>query len=174
MTFEITSRWRIDGKTLARFPRLNSAFAAEKYGGDSMRTRHVILMSMLLICFGYNLLWAESENDNAVLAAKAWLSLIDSGNYADSWKEASTYFQGAVSEQSLIASLEAVRKPLGKLVSRNMVKTQEANSLPGAPDGRYVVMSFRAAFEQKKSAIETVTFMLDKDQKWRAAGYFIK
>jgi hypothetical protein len=28
--------------------------------------------------------------------------------------------------------------------------------------------------EQKKSAIETVTFMLDQDKKWRVAGYFIK
>jgi hypothetical protein len=35
-------------------------------------------------------------------------------------------------------------------------------------------MSFKTAFEQKKSAIETVTFMLDSDGKWKAAGYFIK
>jgi hypothetical protein len=68
----------------------------------------------------------------------------------------------------------AARNPLGKLESRNMLKTQEATSLPGAPDGKYVVMSFETAFEHKKSAIETVTFMADKDGICCAAGYFIK
>lgn len=70
--------------------------------------------------------------------------------------------------------MEGFRKPLGKLVSRKIVKTQESSSLPGAPDGKYVVMSFKTAFKKKKSAIETVTFMVDSDGKWRAAGYYIK
>ena len=139
-----------------------------------MKTRRVILLSILLICLSFNLLWANAECDKAVSAAKAWLSLIDNGNYSGSWKEASTYFQGAVSEQSWVDSLMAARNPLGKLESRNMLKSQEASTLPGAPDGKYVVMSFETAFEHKKSAIETVTFMVDKDGKWCAAGYFIK
>ncbi len=140
-----------------------------------MRTVSVFLMTMLLICFGFTQLWAGSDTEKAVVsAAQTWLSAIDSGNYVGSWNGASTYFRGAVTEQNWVTSLEAVRKSLGKLVSRKIVKTQETNSLPGAPDGRYVVMSFKTAFEQKKSAIETVTFMLDNDKKWRAAGYFIK
>ena len=32
----------------------------------------------------------------AALAAEKWLSQVDAGNYAGSWREASTYFQGAV------------------------------------------------------------------------------
>lgn len=140
-----------------------------------MRTVSLILMTMLLICFGFTQLWAGSDVERtAASAAQTWLSAIDSGNYVGSWNGASTYFRGAVTEQNWVTSLEAVRKPLGKLVSRKIVKTQESNSLPGAPDGRYVVMSFKSAFEQKKSAIETVTFLLDNDKKWRAAGYFIK
>jgi hypothetical protein len=35
-------------------------------------------------------------------------------------------------------------------------------------------MQFNASFANKKSATETVTFMLEKDGQWRAAGYFIK
>jgi hypothetical protein len=46
--------------------------------------------------------------------------------------------------------------------------------LPGAPDGQYVVMQFETSFANKKSAIETVTFMLEKDGQWKSAGYFIK
>jgi Protein of unknown function (DUF4019) len=140
-----------------------------------MKTIYAILMTLLLICLGSTSVQAESDRDKTQLsAAQAWLSLIDSGNYSESWKEASIYFRGSVSEQSWVASLEAVRRPLGKLVSRDIAKTQESTSLPGAPDGRYVIMVFKTVFEQKKSAAETATFMLDKDRKWRAAGYFIK
>jgi hypothetical protein len=140
-----------------------------------MRIVFVILMTMLLICFGFGQLWAGAgEEKAAVSAAETWLSVVDGGNYSGSWNEASAYFQAAVTEQNWTASLQGVRKPLGKLVSRKIVKTQEVNSLPGAPDGKYVVMSFKTTFAQKKSAIETVTFMLDTDGKWKAAGYFIK
>ena len=63
---------------------------------------------------------------------------------------------------------------MGKLISRNLTKTQNAQSLPGAPDGNYVVMQFATSFENKKDAVETVTFMREKDGKWKAAGYYIK
>ena len=140
-----------------------------------MRAVSIILITMLLICLGFGQLRAESENKKtAVSAAQVWLTLIDTGRYSDSWSEASTYFRRAVTEQNWVASLGAVRKPLGKLTSRKVAKTQESSSLPGAPDGSYVIVSFKTAFEQKKSAIETVTFMLENDGKWRAAGYFIK
>lgn len=140
-----------------------------------MRKARILLMSVLLVGFGSTLLWADTENEKTVLTgAAAWLGLIDNGQYSESWKEASSYFQNAVPEQRWAASLEVVRKPLGRLISRRIVKSQEANSLPGAPDGRYVVMSFSTEFEHKKSAVETVTFMLDEDGAWRAAGYFIR
>jgi hypothetical protein len=135
----------------------------------------VNFMTVLIICFGFSQVWAESETEKIALStAQAWLSTIDNRNYLGSWKETSTDVRGAVTEQSWVASLEAVCKPLGKLVSRKIVKAQESNSLPGAPNGRYVVMLFKTAFEQKKSVVETATFMLDNDKKWRTAGYFIK
>jgi hypothetical protein len=110
----------------------------------------------------------------AVSAARTWLALVDTGRYAESWKEAASYFQNAVSEQNWETSLNGVRTPLGRLVRRKLLKSQETTSLPGAPDGQYVVMQFSTAFENKKSAMETVTFMMEKDGKWRAAGYFLK
>ncbi|MCP4746194.1 MAG: DUF4019 domain-containing protein [Desulfobacteraceae bacterium] len=139
-----------------------------------MKKRYILFISILLICFGFNLSLADTKNDKVLSSAKKWLFLIDNGNYSDSWKDASTFFKTAVSEQIWLNSVRAAREPLGKLYNRNMLKSQEANHLPGAPDGKYIVMSFETAFENKKSSLETVTFMLDKDGKWRAAGYFIK
>ena len=110
----------------------------------------------------------------AVSAARAWLSLIDDGHYSRSWKEGSPFFKGAVREGNWTASLDGIRKPLGKLVLRKIKTVKHYTELPGAPDGQYMVMEFQASFVKKKSALETVTFMQEKDRLWKAAGYFIK
>jgi hypothetical protein len=47
-------------------------------------------------------------------------------------------------------------------------------SLHGAPDGEYLVIQFETSFSNKKSAIETVTSMLEKDGNWRVSGHYIK
>ena len=67
-----------------------------------------------------------------------------------------------------------MRKPLGKVISREVKSKSYHTSLPGIPDGEYVVIQFETSFENKKSAIETLTPMMDKDVKWRVSGYFIK
>ena len=46
--------------------------------------------------------------------------------------------------------------------------------MPGGPDGAYVIVQFESEFEHKKSAVETVTPMLDERQVWRVSGYFIR
>jgi hypothetical protein len=68
----------------------------------------------------------------------------------------------------------AARAPLGKVLSRTLKSATYATSLPGAPDGEYVVVKFDTSFEKKQSAIETVTPMKDPDGRWRVSGYFIK
>jgi hypothetical protein len=114
------------------------------------------------------------QKKDALAAAKNWLTIIDKGDYAESWKEAAEYFKTAGPEEKWEQSLTAVRKPLGNLISRKVKSATYRTSLPGVPDGQYVVIQFKTSFEHKKSAIETVTPMLDKDSKWRVAGYFIK
>jgi hypothetical protein len=47
-------------------------------------------------------------------------------------------------------------------------------SLPGVPDGKYVVLEFDTSFENKKTAVETVTPMQESDGTFRVSGYFIK
>jgi hypothetical protein len=63
---------------------------------------------------------------------------------------------------------------MGDFISRSVKSAEYATSLPGAPDGEYVVIQFSAGFTNKKSAIETVTPMKDPDGKWRVSGYYIK
>ena len=70
--------------------------------------------------------------------------------------------------------MQAVREPLGKLISRKVKTKAYRTSLPGAPDGEYVVIEFETSFENKKVAVETVTPMMGKDGAWRVSGYYIK
>jgi hypothetical protein len=63
---------------------------------------------------------------------------------------------------------------MGDLTSRSVAAAQYATSLPGAPDGEYIVIQFSTRFTNKKSAIETVTPMKDPDGMWRVSGYYIK
>jgi len=111
---------------------------------------------------------------SATVAAQTWLATVDDGQYAQSWDQASELFRKAITQDKWVSALENVRKPLGNLVSRKLKSAQPMTELPGAPDGQYVVMQFETSFANKKSAIETVTFMLEKDGQWKSAGYFIK
>ena len=117
---------------------------------------------------------ADTNQAAAVSAARDWLALIDAGSYSETWKEASAIFQGAVTKPAWENSMNTFRQPLGELVSRQLKSAQPLAELPGAPDGHYVLMQFETSFANKKSAIETVTFLLDKDGRWKSAGYFIK
>ena len=89
-------------------------------------------------------------------------------------KDEEINFKGVVSQQQWLQSMESIRKPLGQNLSRELQSKQYHTSLPGAPDGEYVVIQFASSFSNKKSAIETVTPMLDTDGKWRVSGYYIK
>jgi Protein of unknown function (DUF4019) len=135
----------------------------------------IIRRGHFVFCLSYGVIHADEASEKAATAAaQAWLARIDSGGYATSWKEAFGYLRGASTEKGWVDALNGVRKPLGNLVSRKLAKSQNAQSLPGAPDGNYVVMQFDTSFANKKSAVETVTFIEEKDGKWKAAGYYIK
>jgi hypothetical protein len=115
-----------------------------------------------------------AEQTAAVAAAQKWLAGIDAGNYAASWDDAADYFQGAITQDKWVSALESARKPLGELIIRAANSAVTQTQMPGAPDGKYVVMQFETAFASKHSATETVTFSLEKDGQWRASGYYIK
>jgi hypothetical protein len=110
----------------------------------------------------------------AKTAAGEWLALIDSGDYASSWKEAAELFKKAVPAADWERMMAASREPLGDLVSRKAASADYATSLPGAPDGEYVVIQYHSSFTRKKQAVETVTPMMEANRGWRVSGYFIK
>ncbi len=134
-----------------------------------------ITIFLFFTIFVSALAYAQQKPEQlAQQSAEAWLSLVDSGKYADSWQESSSMFKAHVSKEQWQSMLGATREPLGKISSRKLKSATYTRTLPGAPDGDYVVIQYETSFEHKQSAVETVTPMLDKDGKWRVSGYFIK
>ena len=116
----------------------------------------------------------QKPEEAAQASARDWLVLVDSGKYADSWQESASLFKAHVARSQWSNMIAAARDPLGKLVSRKLKSAHYTRTLPGAPDGEYVVIQYDTSFEHKQSAVETITPMIDKDGKWRVSGYFIK
>ena len=117
---------------------------------------------------------ADKPEDAAQAAAESWLKLVDKGDYPASWEQAAKVFKGAVQQADWAKMAGGVRTPLGKLVSRKLKSREYTEKMPGAPDGRYVVIQFDTVFEHKASAVETIIPMADPDGAWRVSGYFIR
>jgi Protein of unknown function (DUF4019) len=136
------------------------------------------VVSIVVIALAFATLAIAQDNTAKIKAAEAaseaWLKFVDSGDYSQSWVEASSTFKAAVTEKQWEQQIKAAHSPLGALFSRKLKSAQYKTELPGAPDGQYVVIQYGSSFANKKSAVETVTPMLDKDGQWRVAGYLIK
>jgi hypothetical protein len=117
---------------------------------------------------------ADKPEDLAQAAAESWLKLTDAGDGAASWEQAAKVFKNALGKEQWSRMLAGVRPPLGKVVSRKLASRQYGDNIAGAPAGKYVTIQYETVFENKSSAVETVTPMLDPDGVWRVSGYFIR
>ena len=120
----------------------------------------------------------RAADDAAVAAAQAaargWLAAVDGGTYGRSWDQAAAYFRGAIGKADWERTIAGVRRPLGRVLDRQLKSATFARTLPGAPDGEYVVIQYDTRFEKKAGAVETVTPMREPDGAWRVSGYFIR
>ncbi len=134
-----------------------------------------------IVLLAFNFCYAEetetkldSTIQNAIKVANLWLTLVDNGKYEESWEHTASIFKSAVTKEKWKQALNTLLPPFGKLNNREVVSTKYLTSVPSGPDGEYVVITYKAKFETKGKAIETITPMKDKDGVWRVSGYFIK
>ncbi len=140
-----------------------------------MNTKSTVVLAIILVVMSSIAIMAQAKPEQlAQQAAESWLAVVDNGDYAVSWDQAAAMFKTAVTKHQWNNALDTTRKPLGKVLSRKITSATYTKSLPGAPAGEYVVIQYETSFENRHSATETVTPMLDKDGKWRVSGYYIK
>ena len=137
-----------------------------------MRGLTMVVVAMALT-LGLPAWAADTDEVVATKNAAAWLVLVDQQKYGESWDAAAKLFQDTVARDMWKDALGAARGPLGKLVARRVKSAESRTSLPGAPDGKYVIIQYDTSFE-KKSIVETVTPMQEADGSWKVSGYFIK
>lgn len=116
---------------------------------------------------------ADTPEQQAERAALRWLATLDRGQYEQSWRNASPLVRRQVSMERWAQAVGAARNPLGKVRSRAHLTATYREHIPGAPDGKFVILRFDTAFENKRGAIETVTEMLVGNQ-WMTVAYFIQ
>ena len=115
----------------------------------------------------------EAAVEPARTAARAWLALLDGYEFDESWRAAGEVLKGAVTQKEFATTMSATLGPLGVMTSRGAKSSEYSTTLPGAPDGEYVVLKFDTAFENKQTAVETVVLRKEPDGLWRVSGYFI-
>ncbi len=126
---------------------------------------------ILILCLFINCsVWAETTKNMPV--AINWLQLIDAGEYTKSWQQADALFKSQLSKANWKSALNTVRAPLGKVATREQISANAYSSLPGAPQGKYLIVQFKTQFSARL-AVETLTLSKSSGQ-WRAVGYFIK
>ena len=134
----------------------------------------LLIVASLLPALADKAFSAEEKVTAAVDAVTPWLALVDSGQYAESWFQASSDFRGAASKEQWIHALNTVRAPLGKLVSRQLKSATYTTKLPNARPGEYVVVQYDTSYEKAPGMLEVVVAVQEKDEAWKVSGYFIK
>jgi hypothetical protein len=127
---------------------------------------------LLALCASVS--FAGEKEDAAAAGALPWLQLVDSGEKAESWFQASSDFRGAVSKEQWIHALDTVRIPLGRMVTRKLKTATYTTKLPNQKSGEYVVIQYDTRYDKAPEMAETVIMVLGKSGTWKVSGYFIK
>jgi|SRR5208282_881816 len=142
-----------------------------------MKAALAAVLAVLMVALSWSGAWAEDRAEaakEATAAAESWLKLVDSGKFNGSWLEASIYFRNVTTKQQWKQQVSVWRTALGPVVTRKLRTVQYLTTMPGAPDGEYVLIQYDTSFAHKKSAVEIVVPMMDADGKWRVSEYSIK
>ncbi len=139
----------------------------------NLRVKGITMKKLILILSICISTFVSANQSNASIAAENWLKIVDAGNYAESWNKSDSFFKSQITEVDWDNALKGVRAPLGKIKSRSELGTKEYSTLPGVPNGEYLVIQFETEFQNKMSAIETLTLSKNSGN-WLPVGYLIK
>lgn len=136
------------------------------------------MKSLLALAFALLLpaaaLAADSDQQaehQATDSAKAWLALVDAGNYAESRTTASTAFQKTMTAEKWAATIKPVREPLGAVVQRHPAGVVMQTSGFGGREGALVFFTTTFANSAERSEKLTMTM---QGGSWKVVEYTIK
>ena len=116
---------------------------------------------------------AQTKNDTFSTAeptSKAWIQLLDKEKYGEAWEQSSSLMKAMMDKDGWDSVMDHMRKPLGKVESREVVDQRSATNPKGLQDGEYAVRFYKTEFANKKEASELVTLYYENGQ-WRVMTY---
>jgi len=116
----------------------------------------------------------EIDTSAAMAATHEWLAHMDAARYGAAWESCAESFRKGIERMNWEINAETARAPLGVHIARRLRSASFTRTLPGAPEGEYVLVQFDARFEKRPLALELVTIEREKDGSWRVAGYAIR
>jgi hypothetical protein len=107
------------------------------------------------------------QQDKFKQLATSWLNLIDTGRYAESWKQLGSKLQAKYSESAWASALRPLLSQAGKIKKRTFRSFNYLDS-----QGESVVIAFDSSFSNVTIGRETVT-MVQEEGHWKITGYSI-
>jgi Protein of unknown function (DUF4019) len=114
-----------------------------------------------------------AEEQAAERQALGFLGYLDHGRFADSYAYTGMLIRAQLDKEAYAKQLEKARAGVGALLSRELINASYTPTVPGAPEGQYVVLNYGASFANRQEAEETVILAFAKGY-WRVSGYHIK
>ena len=105
--------------------------------------------------------------------ALGFLGYLDQGRYADSYAYTGMLIRTQLDRDAFSTEIQKTRVNTGALQSRDLIDAAYTTTLPGAPEGQYVVLHYHVSFANRQDAVETLTLGFAKGY-WRIVGYYIK
>ncbi|MGB3739291.1 MAG: DUF4019 domain-containing protein, partial [Pontixanthobacter sp.] len=102
-------------------------------------------------------------------AARDWLRLTDSGDWAASYENTGDQFRRLNTLELWRNTSQDARTPLGPMLARDAIGYQSVN----APPRGYRIVTFRTYFTNRPEAKETITLERE-DDAWKVVGYIIE
>lgn len=108
---------------------------------------------------------AETE---AVRAARAWLALVDAGEWQRSWDATSQTFQSLNTRERWANVAASVQTPLGPIIVHELVSE---DFVPAPPTG-YQLVRFRSRYANRAEVILTMTLQ-QENERWTVSGIML-
>jgi len=115
---------------------------------------------------------ANAGEREAMTTAKAWLALVDAGEYKQSWLTANETLKEQAEKEEWANYLKTIREPFGKVISREVTRSRTVKQIQGMPDGEYLQVQFEVKFANK-TAMERMT-VAKESGSWKVAGYMMR
>lgn len=107
-------------------------------------------------------------------ASARWLAIMDAGKSGDTWDNGAPMMRAAVTREKWSEVITSLRGSLGAVNSRKLKSAEYKKSIPGAPEGEYVIIVYDTVFANNAGATETVTPMRQPDGSWKVSGYYVR